>query len=175
MYIVPRFQHLRDVEIKVDYRELQILGTPTSQKWKSDPDTLPGQTFIPQPKYYVNGVFVRQGNTLTKVLRQPPPLDKFPRRDGVSRVEEHDPDFEEQCRKQRLPGYHASSASSDRQQSSVESHQPELTNDMTPPRSDKSRSANGGSPHHGSVADLQTYQLPNGVPNGGSIGSPSHG
>ncbi|KAI9048973.1 hypothetical protein LZ554_006822 [Drepanopeziza brunnea f. sp. 'monogermtubi'] len=177
MFIVPTIPHLRDVELKVEYRELQEPQTPDTvgqpqnlQKWRSDPETVAGQETIPAPKFYRNGDLVRQGRDMTRILKHPPPLDTFPRREGISRVHESDPDYEEQCRKQRLPGYRSSSTSSTNHPRSAEPH----TNGMTPPRSDQSKSLNGGSPTRSSESDAHMINgLPNGISNGGSPPPPS--
>ncbi|KAG4424968.1 hypothetical protein IFR04_001939 [Cadophora malorum] len=175
MFIVPTIAHLRSVQLKVEYRELQAprsdLTQPLSEpKWRSDPETAPGQTSIPEPKFYINGNLVRQGGAATRILKHPPPLDRFPRREGVTRVQEHDPDYEEQCRKQRLPGYQSSPVSSTNPHMSDLMH-PEQMNGITPPRSDQSKSINGGSPHRssGSGPDSSMFhQLPNGISATGS-------
>ncbi|KAL5326673.1 hypothetical protein ACEPPN_004362 [Leptodophora sp. 'Broadleaf-Isolate-01'] len=175
MFIVPTIAHLRSVQLKVEYRELQEprtsadLGQPLNlQKWRSDPDTIPGQNSMPEPKFYINGDLVRQGRAATRVLKHPPPLDRFPRREGVTRVQEHDPDYEEQCRKQRLLGYQSSPVSSTNPHMNDMIH-PEQMNGITPPRSDQS--INGGSPHRSSGSGPESqmfHQLPNGISASGS-------
>ncbi|KAK0124561.1 Set3 complex subunit [Cadophora gregata] len=175
MFIVPTIAHLRSVQLKVEYRELHAPQTDLGQalnvpKWRSDPETAPGQTSIPEPKFYVNGDLVRQGGTATRVLKHPPPLDRFPRREGVTRVQEHDPDYEEQCRKQRVPGYQSSPISSTNPHMSDVLHSEQM-NGITPPRSDQSKSINGGSPHRSSGSGPESgmfHQLPNGISTGGS-------
>ncbi|KAH8758625.1 hypothetical protein BGZ57DRAFT_944455 [Hyaloscypha finlandica] len=166
MFIVPRFPHLRGVELQVKYMELRIpqtVGTPAmpfiENKWKRDPNTPVGQPFAPQPRLYVNGEFIKEAEPQkTRLLKEPPPLDRFPRRYGITRVYPGEPDYEEVCRKQGLldliPGYQASPTSS-AHPNNGEDH----TNGITPPRSDKSKSVNGGSPHLGSIS----HQLPNGT------------
>ncbi len=173
MFIVPTIPHLRGVELKVEYRELQEpqthagLGQPLNiQKWRKDPDTVPGQNSIPEPKYFINGDMVRQGGTSTRVLHHAPPLDRFPRREGISRVQENDPDYEEQCKKQRLPGYQPSPTSSTNPHLHDAPH-PEQMNGITPPRSDKSKSISGGSPNRSSVSDI-FHSLSNGISHNGS-------
>ncbi|CZT09021.1 hypothetical protein WAI453_001440 [Rhynchosporium graminicola] len=175
MFIVPTIPHLRAVQLKVEYRELQEprdpldLGLPmNTQKWRSDPETAPGQKFMPEPKFYVNGEVFTQGVAATRILKYPPPLDRFPRREGVTRVQESDPDYEEQCRKQGLTGYHSSPVSSTNPQMNDLMH-PEQINGITPPRSDLS--INGGSPHRssGSGPESQVFHhLTNGISTSGS-------
>lgn len=175
MFIVPTIAHLRTVQLKVEYRELQEPQTSADpgqplhlQKWRSDPDTIPGQNSMPEPKFYVNGGLVGHGRAATRVLKHPPPLDRFPRREGVTRVQEHDPDYEEQCRKQRIPGYQSSPVSSTNPHMSEMMHS-EQTNGITPPRSDQS--INGGSPHRSSGSGPESHmfhQIPNGISASGS-------
>ncbi len=179
MFIVPRFPHLRGVELQVKYMELRIpqaVATPAKpfieNKWKQDPDIPADQPFAPQPKIYVNGEFVRQVEPQkTRLLKEPPPLDRFPRREGITRVYPGDPDYEEVCRKQSLfhllPGYQASPSSSTLPQLDESNHLHQQVNGITPPRSDKSKSINGGSPHRGSESQISH------LPNGTNLGSAS--
>jgi hypothetical protein len=171
MFIVPRFPHLRGIELQVKYMELRIpqtIGTPgilfIENKWKQDPNTPAGQPFAPQPRLYVNGEFIKEVEPQkTRLLKEPPPLDRFPRREGITRVYPGEPDYEEVCRKQGLfdliPGYQASPSSSAHAQPDESNPGPEHVNGITPPRSDKSKSVNGESPHLGSIS----HQLPNGT------------
>jgi hypothetical protein len=174
MYVVPNFPHLHGLELQVAYEELRVpqtsaqLGQPfVLQKWKLDSDTLPDQNFAPPPKYFINGNFVRQGDLpMTRLTKEAPPLDLFPRRGGLIRVYPGESDYEEVCRQQGLDhllsGYQTTSPTNPVLDGI--SHPKELTNGITPPRSEKSRSINGGSPHHGSAIDVQTSpQLQNGV------------
>ncbi|KAL2074682.1 hypothetical protein VTL71DRAFT_8461 [Oculimacula yallundae] len=166
MYIVPTITHLRSIQLKVEYRELQIPGLPSNiEKWRSDSETVTGQKFMPGPKFYVNGEMVIQPGEATRILKRPPPLDRFPRREGVTRVQENDPDYEEQCKKQRLAGYQSSPVSSINPHMSDLIH-PEQSNGITPPRSDMSM--NGGSPHRSSGSGPESHQLPNGISTSGS-------
>lgn len=174
---MPSFPHLRGVEMQVNYQELRVphtfpqLGQAFYQaKWKQDPDASPDQLFAPLPKYFVNGAFIRQGGQpMTRMTKEPLPEDRVPRRDGITRVFEGEADYEEICRKQGLhhliPGFQPSPVSSlANPQLSDLSHPSELTNGITPPRSEKSRSINGGSPLRGLVSELQVSPgLPNGV------------
>ena len=159
----------------VNYRELvdsNTLPLPPP-KWRQDPDTDPNQNFKPQPKYYTNGNFVKQGEIpRTRVSTTPFPEEKVPRREGgLVVVLPGEPDYEEICRKQRLfhllPGYQAGSPSNSQPQD-VPGLGLEHTNGITPPNSDKSKSVNGGSPQRG--ASDAAYPLPNGIHE--SIGVP---
>lgn len=176
MYIVPNFPHLRNVEMQVEYQELRVPQTPgqlgqpfNQQKWRQDPDLAPGQTWAPLPKYYTNGIETRQEAVpTTALLKEPPPMDRFPRRGGIIRVYPGEADYDEVCRKQGLfhliPGYQASPVSSTNPQLGDQNPQTERVNGITPPRSDKSRSINGGSPSIGFALDVAAnLQLPNGT------------
>lgn len=157
---MPNFPHLRGIEMSVNYRELDTTFQlpPPPSKWKQDPDTDPNQQFAPQPKIYVNGQCIRQQDTpMTKVTREPPSDDRrVPRRELVP-VYPHEADYEELCRKQGLyhllPDYRASTPSSRNGQ----------VNGITPPRSDRTKSINGGSPHMRSLSLSEEHHLPNGV------------
>lgn len=172
MFVVPNFQHLRGVELVVNYRELQETPAfpPQLGKWKQDPDYDSNQTFTPRPKYYINGQFVRQGEILrTRVSNQSFGERRVPRR-GLIQVHPDEPDYEELCRKQGLfhllPGYQAPATNI------VEptdlSHGLAQTNGVTPPNSDMSKSVNGGTPRRASSSEAPiTSALVNGV-NGGA-------
>lgn len=175
MFIVPNFPHLRNIELEVKYQELRepqshmVPGQPFNQmRWKSDPDTSPGQTWAPTSKYYLNGDFVRQGEIQkSRILKKAPPLDNVPRREGITRVHEDDPDYEEQCRKQglyeRLPSYQSPVSSNNPHRDDIDHHD-QRVNGITPPMSDKSKSINGGSPYRASLSESVTSQvLPNGT------------
>ncbi|KAK2630229.1 hypothetical protein QTJ16_001049 [Diplocarpon rosae] len=173
MFIVPTISHLRDVELKVEYRELHepqnlatIGQTHNLERWRSDPETIPGQNTKPEPKFYVNGEMVRQGGPATRILKHPPPLDRTLRRDGISRVLETDPDYEDHFRKRRLSTCRPL-VSSDSSPLLSDAPHSEHTNAITPPRSDQARSINGGSPVRSSETHLPNG-LPNGIVNGGS-------
>lgn len=178
MFIVPTIPHLRDVELKIEYQELQEpqtlseLGQPHNlEKWRDDPDIVPGQISKPEPKFYVNGEMVRQGGEATRILKNAPPPDRFPRRNGISRVLEHEPDYEETCRKQK---YLCNGAPNTSPMTAIsnDAH----TNGITPPRSDQSKSVNGGSPIRSTASDTQMVNgLPHGITNGGSPPLPPAG
>jgi len=167
MFVVPNFPHLRGIEMEVKYRELQLpqtfaaFGQATPIKWKMDPGTDPNQTWAPPSKFYLNGNLVRFAEPgMTPLSKEAPPEDRFPRREGITRVYPGELDYEECCRKQGLyhliPGYQASQTSTANPQMIDTTHQ--HINGITPPRSDKSRSINGGSPLH--------LQAPLPLPNG---------
>jgi hypothetical protein len=184
MYIVPNFPHLRNIEMQVEYQELRLPQTPgqlgqpfNEQKWRHDPGLAPGQTWAPLPKYYTNGIETRQELVpTTALLKEPPPIDRFPRRGGIIRVYPGEADYEEVCRKQGLnhliPGCQASPVSSTNPQTEDQNNHVDRVNGITPPRSDKSRSINGGSPSMGfAVETSSNLQLPNGVSGHGSPSS----
>ena len=152
MFVVPSFPHLRNIEMEVNYVELImpgqcVPGQPLPEKWKSDPDVDPDQVYLPMPEVFTNGESQgRRKQGITPRLREPPPLDRFPRRYGLLRVYPDEPDYEAQCRKQGLLSEaHASASPSNPEHNDANGHGP--MNGITPPRSDKSKSTHGGSPH----------------------------
>lgn len=174
MYAVPRFPHLRGIEMNVLYSELTVPSNNPSilpiPKWKSDPDASEDQRFAPYPKCYVNGSLVRKLEpSRTQLLNAPPKgNNRVPRRDLVQ-VFPGDPDYEEICQHQGLlhllPGQAIPSAPKTNGTS-----QHVQQNGFTPPGSDASRSLNGGSPRHASVTEVNLSQLvPNGI--GGTLGN----
>lgn len=166
MFIVPNFPHLRGIEMSVNYRGLNLSFQfpPPPSKWKQDADTDPNQKYRPQPKIYVNGQYIRQqGIPMTKLTHEPPPDDRrVPRRELVP-VYPHEADYEELCRKQGLThllqGYRMSPESS---RPGQHEHLLEQVNGITPPRSDRTKSINEGSPPRGSISESD-HHLSNGV------------
>lgn len=173
MYVVPNFPHLRNIELQVGYRELRLpqalgqLGSPLSQqKWRLDPGVTPEQVWAPLPKYFNNGIETRQDAIpTTALLKEPPPMDRFPRRGGIVRVYPGEHDYEEVCRKQGLyqliPGYQASPVSTTSPQLEDQESHVERVNGITPPRSDSS--INNGSPSLGFAETSTIVNLTNGI------------
>jgi hypothetical protein len=161
MYVVPNFPHLRGLELVVKYRELQevLIWPPGPGKWKQDPDTNPNQIFAPRPKYYINGMFTKQGQIqCSKTSTTSFGERRVPRR-GLAQVFPGEHDYEQLAREQGLmhllsdcnvPNGHPNGHPNGTTNVQV--------NGITPPSSDKSKSINGGSPH------LETRpSLPNGI------------
>jgi hypothetical protein len=161
MYVVPNFPHLRGLELVVKYRELEEvpMWPPQPGKWKRDPDTDPNQIFAPRPKYYVNGMFTKQGQVqCSKTSTTSFGERRVPRR-GLIQVFPGEHDYEQLAREQGL--LHLISDCNAPQQQSNGTAQVQV-NGITPPSSDKSKSINGGSPHHGQPEP----SLPNGIHTG---------
>lgn len=159
MYVVPNFPHLRGLELVVKYRELEEspVWPPQPGKWKRDPDTDPNQIFAPRPKYYVNGIFTKQGQVqCSKTSMTSFGERRVPRR-GLVQVFPGEHDYEQLAREQGL--LHLISQSPQQQPNGTVNGQ---VNGMTPPSSDKSKSINGGSPHQGPF-DFGPSSLLNGI------------
>lgn len=169
MYVVPNFPHLRNIEMDVRYQELRVLGHPLGPgRWNHDPNLALNQNWAPQPQHFLNGVEFRQESVPTsRLLREPPPRDRYPRREGITRVLPGDPDYEAECLKHRrydlIPGYQVSPVSSTNPLQGESNHLLERINGITPPRSDTSRSLNGGSPP---IAFASERAFPSELPNG---------
>ncbi|KAK1751672.1 hypothetical protein QBC47DRAFT_364035 [Echria macrotheca] len=107
MYIVPRIEHLRNVKLTMEYRELPEneadLNTWRSlQKWKNDPGSYRNRGFAPGKKHYINGEFVSEdGASLSAVSPSPFPEKRVPRR-GLIAVSPDDPAFATLCKEQGL-------------------------------------------------------------------------
>ncbi|KAI1002124.1 hypothetical protein K3495_g6080 [Podosphaera aphanis] len=104
MCVVPKFPHLKGIEMVVVYRELRIPQSAPhcKMKWKQDPLCSPGQKLAPLPKHFVDGVFICETqDSTTTIVREPPSPDTYPRRFGLIRVYPGDPDYEEICRNLR--------------------------------------------------------------------------
>ena len=149
MFVVPNFPHLRGLELAVKYRELEdtAVWPPQPGKWRGDPDVDPTQSFAPRPNYYINGEFVRRGEILrTKTSTTALGERRVPRR-GLLQVFPHEPDYLTLAREQGLlwllPEFQSNQQAF---QSKHEQPQPQLTNGITPPNSEPSKSINGGSP-----------------------------
>jgi hypothetical protein len=172
MFIVPNFPHLRNVEMLVNYKELDVTFKmpPPPPKWKQDPDVDPNQIFTPQPKVYISGQLVKQQDTpLTKITREPPSSERrAPRRELVT-VYPSDSDYEMLCRKQGLTHLIQDTQISPTSEQSPFTVQPngqlslhEEINGITPPSSIRTKSVNEGSPPRESVSDEAT-NLTNGA------------
>jgi len=151
MFVVPNFPHLRNLELVVKYRELEEvpIWPPRPGRWTSDPDVDPNQRFAPQPTYYVNGEFVRQGEVLrNKISSVSLGERRVPRKWGLGlqQVFPHEPEYSTLAKEQGLisllPEHHQQAFQTNQQ---INSTHPRV-NGITPPSSDKSKSINGGSP-----------------------------
>ncbi|POS86550.1 hypothetical protein EPUL_003264 [Erysiphe pulchra] len=109
MYIVPNFPHLRGIKMAVLYRELrtpidadQLDVSGLIPRWQQNFRSRVDHEFAPLPKYYIDGVIIDQTEEAkTRILERPPPLDRFPRRMGLTRVYPGDSDYEEICKNQK--------------------------------------------------------------------------
>lgn len=168
LFVVPNFPHLRGLEMKVNYRELEInltMGKP-DRKFYHDPE-FASYPFSPRPKYYINGAFSHQGGSLhSQLSRTSLGENRVPRRPGTFKIIQPDePDYLQSVKEQGLywllPGYQPLSVSgADRSNEQANS-----ATRITPPSSNKSKSVNGEGSHRGSLsepADLSP-QLPNGT------------
>jgi len=151
MFVVPSFPHLRNLELVVNYRELEEVPNwpPQPGRWTRDPDVDPTQRFAPQPTYYVNGQFVRQGEVLrNKTSSVSLGERRVPRKWGLGlqQVFPHEPEYstlaKEQGLRSLLPEHNQQAFQISQQTNGSQPH----VNGITPPSSDKSKSINGGSP-----------------------------
>jgi hypothetical protein len=107
MFIVPKFPHLKNLELQVQYREippdsswLDRLTFPA--KWKHDPDAESNYGFAPGAKIYLNGELVREEKPkLAQTSKTPFPEQRVPRF-GLRQVLPNDPDYEKLCAEQGL-------------------------------------------------------------------------
>lgn len=167
--------------MQVRYSELLLPSSQTgpipSAKWKLDSDVDPAEKYAPRPNFYLNGEVTRTGQiATTRLLDALPPGDNRVPRFGLLQIYPGDPDYEKMCKEQGLShclqSNQTSPTSSTNPQMGETDHRPPQVNGITPPGSDISKSVNGGSPHEGSVTDLQNaLQLTNGV--GEHVSSPT--
>jgi hypothetical protein len=107
MFIVPKFSHLRNIHLQVQYREippdsswLDRLTFPG--KWRQDPDAGSNYGFAPGAKVYVNGEFMHEDKPkLAQTSKTPFPEYRVPRI-GLRQVFPNDPDYERICIQQGL-------------------------------------------------------------------------
>jgi hypothetical protein len=107
MFIVPKFPHLRNIQLQVQYREippdsswLDKLTFPG--KWRQDPDAGSNYGFAPGAKEYINGVFIREDKPkLAETSKTPFPECRVPRI-GLRQVFSTDPEYEKICIEQGL-------------------------------------------------------------------------
>lgn len=173
MFVVPNFPHLRGLEMVVKYRELEEVAVwpRPGGKWRQDPDVDPSQQFIPQPNYFVNGEFIRQGEVLrTKTSTTSLGERRVPRR-GLIQVFPDDPEYLSLAKEQGLYWLLPENQSRHNSGGSLPDHVQTngqangQINGITPPSSDKSKSVNGGSPSRGSLSEpaRPSPRLPNGT------------
>jgi hypothetical protein len=107
MFIVPKFPHLRNIQLHVQYREippdvswLDKLTFPG--KWRQDPDAGSNYGFAPGAKVYINGGFIHEDKPkLAQTSKTPFPECRVPRI-GLRQVFPNDPDYERICIQQGL-------------------------------------------------------------------------
>lgn len=162
MFIVPKFPHLRNIQLQVQYREippdsswLEKLTFPG--KWRQDPDAGSNYGFAPGAKTYTNGVFIHEDKPrLAETSKTPFPDCRVPRI-GLRQVFPNDPDYEKICIEQGL--HHLVQA----RDHAINGHVTLLNGSMgiTPPES------TNGETHR--ISDPPSLGLPivsNDVPNG---------
>ena len=173
MFVVPNFPHLRTLEMVVKYRELEEVPQHPRPpgKWEQDPDVEPDQRFIPPPKYYLNGNFVKQGEIpRTNTSKNSFGERRVPRR-GLAQVFPGEPDYLPLAKEQGLywllPGYPSRQGSgASLEENGLENGDASVqANGITPPQSDRSKSMNGYSPSRGSLSEpaRPSPGLPNGT------------
>ena len=107
LYTVPTVQHLRNVRLTMEYRELpesEALLNKFSllQKWKNDPDADRNYGFAPGRKHFVNGELVSEERPgLSAMSATPFPEKRVPRR-GLVAVSPEDPAYTTLCKEQGL-------------------------------------------------------------------------
>lgn len=162
MFIVPKFPHLRNIRLQVQYREippdsswLDKLTFPG--KWRQDPDAGSNYGFAPGAKVYINGEFIQEDKPkLAQTSKTPFPECRVPRI-GLRQVFPNDPDYEKICVEQGL--YHLVQA----REHTVNGHEVLLNGSMstTPPES-----TNGETRRTSDAPPLGFSMAVNNVPNG---------
>jgi len=107
MFIVPKYPHLRNLQLQVQYREippdsfwLDRLTFPA--KWKQDPDAGSNYGFAPGAKVYVNGELMHEDKPkLGQTSKTPFPEQRVPRV-GLRQVLHTDPEYTAICVEQGL-------------------------------------------------------------------------
>jgi len=145
MFVVPNFPHLRGLKITVNYRELGEAWSwpPHPGKFSQDPTYGPQNPFTPAAEEYINGELIARLQIQTKTSTKPFPENKVPRRE-LSRVFPSDKEYLALAEAQKL--YHLV-PTYQRPTASIETHNHDQVNGITPPRSDKSKSVNGEGQH----------------------------
>lgn len=107
MFIVPKFPHLRNVQMQVQYREippdpswLDKLTFPP--KWRQDHDADSNFGFAPGAKTYVNGELVHEDKPKMALTSKTPfPEQRVPRL-GLRQIFPNDPEYSRLCIEQGL-------------------------------------------------------------------------
>lgn len=108
MSIVPRYPHLKNVEILVKYRELPpseawLFKVTFPAKWKQDEDAAARLGFCPGTKYFTNGQLVRENKPkFARTSSTPFPSHRVPRIGGIHEVFPGNPSYEKLCKEQGL-------------------------------------------------------------------------
>ena len=107
MFIVPKFPHLRNLQLQVQYRELPPNSLWLDKltfpgKWRQDPDANANYGFAPGAKIYVNGDLIHEDKPkLAQTSNIPFPEHRVPRI-GLRQVFPNDPGYERLCVEQGL-------------------------------------------------------------------------
>ncbi|KAI9740646.1 MAG: Set3 complex subunit with deacetylase activity, meiotic-specific repressor of sporulation proteins [Claussenomyces sp. TS43310] len=108
MSIVPRYPHLKSIEMLVKYRELPpneswLEKVTFPAKWKQDEDAGSRFGFCPGTKHYINGQFSHEDKPkLGRTSSRPFPSRRVPRIGGIHEVFPGDPSYERLCKEQGL-------------------------------------------------------------------------
>lgn len=162
MFIVPKFPHLRNIQLHVQYREIPPDSASLDRltfpgKWRQDPDAGSNYGFAPGAKVYINGEFMHEDKPkLAQTSKTPFPECRVPRI-GLRQIFPNDPDYERICIQQGL--LHLVQG----RDHAINGHAISLNGSMgiTPPES-----TNGETHRISDAAPIGLSILPNDVPNG---------
>lgn len=170
MFAIPNIPHLRDIEIVVTYHESaetleQHINGDYPSRWKDDPDSARYMGFSPRNKYYINGQLVREAkvDTTTASLR-PWPMARVPRY-GLCMVPISDPNYARFAKEQGLlhlvSGLRTPPMTTGAQTSPSRPYNQRGFDDLSPPQSESTATANGdGNQPRSSTASTTEHDKP---------------
>lgn len=156
MFAVPNIPHLRNLEIVVTYHEVaETLEKHDDgdypSRWKDDPDAARYMGYCPRNKYFVNGVLVREGQVdINSASYTPWPENRVPRY-GLTAVPPTDPNYarlaKEQGLEHLLSGLRTPPMTTAAQTSPTRLYSQRAFDDLSPPQSESTATANGDGHH----------------------------
>lgn len=156
MFAIPNIPHLRNLEIVVSYHEIaetleQHDDGDYPSRWKEDSDAARYMGFCPRNKYFVNGQLVREGTVdVTSASYTPWPECRVPRY-GLTAVPPSDPNYarlaKEQGLEHLLSGLRTPPLTIGAQTSPNRLFPQRAFDDLSPPQSESTATANGDGHH----------------------------
>lgn len=181
MFAVPNIPHLRNLEIVVTYHEVaETLEKHDDgdypSRWKDDPDAARYMGYCPRNKYFVNGLLVREGQVdVNSASYTPWPENRVPRY-GLTAVPPTDPNYarlaKEQGLEHLLSGLRTPPMTTAAQTSPNRLYSQRAFDDLSPPQSESTATANGDGHHQPRSSTSSTAEQDRVLVNGDAAALP---